>query len=99
MLDSLLILQRKDRDKLGERHEQFLKGEVTSFVCVVVKEDGTTEVDFDLVDAQDLRVHNKMGGGLLSAVEHLRNLALETKLKSDLLAGKALPGLPGAKLN
>lgn len=82
-----LILARKDRDKLGERHEQFLKGDVTSFVCVVVMADGTTQVDFDLVDAQDLRVHNKMGGGLMSAIDHLRNLALETKMKSDLLRG------------
>lgn len=82
-----LILARKDRDKLGERHEQFLKGDVTSFVCVVVMADGTTQVDFDLVDAQDLRVHNKMGGGLMSAIDHLRNLALETKMKADLLRG------------
>jgi hypothetical protein len=82
-----LILARKDRDKLGERHEQFLKGDVTSFVCVVVMADGTTQVDFDLVDAQDLRVHNKMGGGLMSAIDHLRNLALETKMKSDLFRG------------
>lgn len=84
-MDSPLILARKDRDKLGERHEQFLKGDVTSFVCVVVMADGTTQVDFDLVDAQDLQVHNKMGGGLMSAIDHLRNLALETKMKSDLL--------------
>jgi hypothetical protein len=82
-----LILARKDRDKLGERHEQFLKGDVTSFVCVAVMADGTTQVDFDLIDAQDLRVHNKMGGGLMSAIDHLRNLALETKMKADLLRG------------
>lgn len=83
-----LILARRDRDKLGERHEQFLKGDVTSFVCVVVMADGTTQVDFDLVDAQDLRVHNKMGGGLMSAIDHLRSLALETKMKTDMLRGE-----------
>ncbi len=86
-MDGSLILARKDRDKLGERHEQFLKGDVTSFVCVVVMADGTTQVDFDLVDAQDLRVHNKMGGGLMSAIDHLRNLAIEQNMRAELLRG------------
>lgn len=84
-----LILSRKDRDKLGERHDQFLKGQVTSFVTVCVMVDGTTEVDFDLVDAQDERVMNKMGGGLDSAKQHLVNLAREKRMRADFL--KTLP--------
>jgi hypothetical protein len=86
----LLILQRKDRDKLGERHDQFMKGEVTSFVCVVVRADGTTEVDFDVVDAQDQALYNKLGGGLISAVNHLREIALQERIKSDALKGNAI---------
>lgn len=82
-----LILQRKDRDKLGERHEQFLKGDATSFVLVVVMADGTTHVDFDCVDALGSALMNKLGGGLLSAIEHLRTLALEERMKTDILNG------------
>jgi hypothetical protein len=81
----MIILDRKDRDKLGERHDQFMRGEVTSFVCVVVMNDGTTHVDFDLVDAQDERVMNKMGGGLDSAYRHLVELARERRLKTDFM--------------
>lgn len=91
-----MIVGRKERDKLNERHEQFLRGDVTSFVCVVVKDDGTTEVDFDLVDAQDVAVHNKMGGGLLQALDHLRHLAVEKRMAADILRGVA-PGLSGGK--
>lgn len=93
------IVGRKERDKLNERHEQFLRGDVTSFVCVVVKDDGTTEVDFDLVDAQDVAVHNKIGGGLLQAIDHLRHLAVEKKMAADILRGNGptLPGLPRGK--
>lgn len=83
MGDGSVILARKDRDKLGERHDQFIKGEVTSFVCVVVMTDGTTHVDFDLVDALDERVMNKMGGGLDSAFRHLVELARERRMKAD----------------
>lgn len=93
------ILQRKDRDKLGERHDQFLKGEVTSFVCVVVKADGTTEVDFDVVDAQNQVLFNKLGGGLLSAVDHLRNLSLELKIKDETLRNDPRLYVPRVKRN
>ena len=87
MASDLLILQRKDRDKLGERHDQFQKGDVTSFVCVVVKADGTVEVDFDCADAQSLPLMNKLGGGLVSAIDHLRRLAVETQMRADILRG------------
>lgn len=80
-----IILERKDRDKLGERHDQFLRGEITSFVTVCVFADGTTEVDFDLVDAQHEAVLNKMGGGLDSAFRHLVELARERRMKADFM--------------
>lgn len=90
-----LILERKDRDKLGERHEQFLKGEATSFVLVVVMSDGTTHVDFDCVDAMHTPLMNKLGGGLMSALTHLRQLAVEERLKTDIMQGKG-PKLYGS---
>lgn len=82
-----LMLERKDRDKLGERHEQFLKGEATSFVLVTVMADGTTNVDFDCVDALHTPLLNKLGGGLMSALAHLRELALQERLKMDVMNG------------
>lgn len=91
------ILQQKDRDKLGERHDQFRRGEVTSFVCVVVKADGTTEVDFDVVDAQNQALYNKLGGGLLSAVDHLRNLSIELRIKDETLRGGPKLFVPHSK--
>lgn len=90
MADTGLILERRDRDRLGERHDQFQKGDVTSFVCVVVKADGTTEVDFDCHDAQNGQLMNKLGGGLLSALDHLRNLAVEARMRTDILRGSPL---------
>lgn len=78
-----LLLDRKDRDKLGVVHEKFLKGEVTSFVLVAVYADGKTEVNYDLVDAQDDKLLNKMGGGVMAAFDALRNMALELKIKND----------------
>lgn len=82
-----LMLERKDRDKLGERHEQFLKGDATSFVLVVVMADGTTHVDFDCVDALGTALLNKLGGGLMSALTHLRELALQERIKTDIMNG------------
>lgn len=78
-----LLLDRKDRDKLGIVHEKFMKGEVTSFVCIAVYADGTTEVNYDLVDAQNDKLLNKMGGGLMAAFDQIRNMALELKIKND----------------
>lgn len=82
-----LILERKDRDKLGIVHEQFLKGEVTSFVLVTVKANGEVEVNFDLIDAQNIPALNKMGGGLMSALGHLREMAIEKHIQSDIIRG------------
>lgn len=78
-----LLLDRKDRDKLGVVHEKFLKGDVTSFVLIAVYADGTTEVNYDLVDSQDEKLLNKMGGGLMAAFDQVRNMALELKIKAD----------------
>lgn len=83
-----LILNRKDRDKLGERHDQFRRGEIISFACVVVKADGTTEVDFDVVDARGPKEFNKLGGGMLQALEHLRNFALEAQIAANIQRGQ-----------
>lgn len=82
-----LILERKDRDKLGIVHEKFLKGEVVSFVLVAVAASGEVEVNFDLIDAQDIPSLNKMGGGLMSALSHLREMAVEKRIQSDILRG------------
>lgn len=83
-----LIGDRRDRDKLGVVHEKFLKGDVTSFVCVAVYADGQTEVNYDLHDSQNHALLNKMGGGLLAALDALRNMAAEAKIKNNILRGK-----------
>ena len=80
--------QRKDRDKLGIVHEKFLKGDVTSFVCVAVYADGTTEVNYDLHDLRHAGLLNKMGGGLIAALEALRNMAVEAKIHTNIHRGK-----------
>lgn len=76
-----LLLAKKNRDKLGELNDRFRRGEITSYVVVCVGVDGTTQVDFDMAHAADVSVANKLGGGLLSAVQHLRSLAVELKMR------------------
>lgn len=83
-----LILPRGERDKLGERHEQFRKGEIISFACVVVKADGTTEVDFDVVDARGPTEFNKLGGGMLQALEYLRQFAIDAQIAANIQRGQ-----------
>ena len=83
-----LLLDRKDRDKLGIVHEKFLKGEVTSFVLVAVSADGTTEVNYDMIDARDVNLLNTLGGGLLAALQALRNLAVEAKIGGNIQSGQ-----------
>lgn len=77
-----LILPRKERDKLGVLHEQFLKSEIESYVVIAVKIDGTTEVNFDLHDGLHMAGLNKIGGGLTAAFDHIRQLALELDAKT-----------------
>ena len=72
-----LILPRKERDKLGVLHEQFLKSEIESYVVIAVKNDGTTEVNFDVHDGMHMPGLNKIGGGLEAAWQHVRQLAVE----------------------
>lgn len=81
-----LLLNRKDRDKLGVVHEKFLKGDVTSFVLVAVYADGTTEVNYDLHDSQNADLLNKMGGGMMAALDALRNMARELRIKAGIMA-------------
>lgn len=83
-----LIGDRRDRDKLGIVHEKFLKGEVTSFVCVAVYADGQTEVNYDLHDSREVALLNKMGGGLLAALDALRNMATEAQIKANIMRGQ-----------
>lgn len=91
-----LLLQRQDRDKLGVLHDRLLKGEIESYVVVSVAADGTTQVDFDLHDANGRAGLNKMGGGLRAAHEHLTRLAVEMERKAQLdraleAAGETVP--------
>lgn len=78
-----LILPRKQRDKLGELHEQFLKSEIESYVVIVVKNDGTTEVNFDLHDGMHVPGLNKIGGGLRAAHDHVQQIAIELHAKQQ----------------
>lgn len=72
-----LILPRKARDKLGVLHDEFISGEIESYVVVAIKKDGTTEVNFDLHDSMHMPGLNKMGGGLSAAMSHIQQLALK----------------------
>lgn len=72
-----LILPRKERDKLGVLHEQFLKSEIESYVVIAVKNDGTCEVNFDLHESMHMPGLNKIGGGLAAAYQHVQQLAVE----------------------
>ena len=83
-----ILLDRKDRDKLGIVHEKFLSGEVTSFVLVAVAADGTTEVNYDAIDARDEALLNKLGGGLLAALQALRSLAVEARIGGNIQRGQ-----------
>lgn len=83
-----LIGSRKDRDKLGRVHDAFMKGDVTSFVCVSVAVDGTVEVNYDLIDSRHTPLLNKMGGGLLAALNALREMAVEANIANNIVAGK-----------
>lgn len=76
-----LILPRKERDKLGVLHEQFLKSEIEGYVVIAVKNDGTTEVNFDLHEALHMQGLNKIGGGLVAAHDHVRQLMIELDAK------------------
>lgn len=83
-----LIGSRNDRDKLGRIHEGFQKGDITSFVCVSVAADGTVEVNYDLVDSRHTPLLNKMGGGLLAALQALREMAMEANIANNIAVGK-----------
>jgi hypothetical protein len=76
-----LILPRKERDKLGVLHEQFLKSEIESYVVIAVKNDGTCEVNFDLHEGMHMPGLNKIGGGLTAAYNHVVQLAIELDAK------------------
>lgn len=78
-----LILPRRERDKLGALHDEFIAGDVESYVVIAIKKDGTTEVNFDLHDSMHEPGLNKMGGGLVAAHNHLVQLARELRDKEE----------------
>jgi hypothetical protein len=86
-----LILETKDKDALGIAHERFRKGDITSFVIVTVDLLGNTEVSYDVngaVKSQAVPLLNKLGGGLMAALEALRSLAIDEKIKSNIQRGQ-----------
>lgn len=86
-----LILETKDKDALGLAHEKFRRGDVTSFVLVTVDVLGNTEVSYDVngaVKSQAIPLLNKLGGGLMAALEALRSLAIEAKIGSNIQRGQ-----------
>lgn len=86
-----LILETKDKDALGIAHERFRKGDITSFVVVTVDLLGNTEVSYDVngaVRSHAVPLLNKLGGGLLAALEALRALAIEAKIGSNIQRGQ-----------
>ncbi len=86
-----LILPRKERAKLGVLHEQFLKSEIESYVVIAVKNDGTTEVNFDLHEGMHMPGLNKIGGGVSAEDSHVQQLAiaLDAKQKHEASLKKA----------
>jgi hypothetical protein len=89
-----IILPRRQRDKLGVLHDEFIAGDVESYVVIAIKKDGTTEVNFDLHDSMHLPGLNKMGGGLDAAKNHVFKLACEMRDEQE---ARVLTGLPGGK--
>ena len=86
-----LILETKDKDALGIAHEKFLKGDVSSFVLVTVDTLGNTEVSYDVnmaVRSETVPLLNKLGGGLLAALNALRQLAVDEQIKSNIQRGQ-----------
>ena len=88
---SSLILETKDKDALGIAHERFRNGDVTSFIVVTVDALGNTEVSYDVnsaVRSHSVPLLNKLGGGLMTALEALRSLAIDERIKSNIQRGQ-----------
>lgn len=86
-----LMLETKDKDALGIAHDRFKKGDITSFVVVTVDLLGNTEVSYDVnmaVRSQTVPLLNKLGGGLMAALEALRQLAVEQRIASNIQRGQ-----------
>lgn len=86
-----LILETKDKDALGIAHDRFKRGDITSFVVVTVDTLGNTEVSYDVngaVRSEAVPLLNKLGGGLLAALEALRQLAVEQRITSNIQRGQ-----------
>ena len=86
-----LILETKDKDALGIAHDRFKRGDITSFVVVTVDTLGNTEVSYDVnmaVRSHTVPLLNKLGGGLLAALEALRQLAVEQQIASNIQRGQ-----------
>jgi hypothetical protein len=65
------LLGQKNKDRLGLLHDEFLRGEISSYIIVRLQADGTVNVDFDFDDQVDLRlVIPKLGSGLGAANQH-----------------------------
>lgn len=84
-----IILPRRERDKLGILHDEFLKGDIEGFVVIAVANDGTVNVHFDLHDSMTMPGLNKIGGGLSAAMQHVRELALQLHAEQQLEIAEA----------
>jgi hypothetical protein len=66
--------QRKANSKLHEHAEQWEKGQVRSFACVAIYEDGTITADFDIEDVKSIGELNALGAGVANLYQHLKTL-------------------------
>lgn len=80
---------RASTNLLHQLGDGFERDDIRSFCVVFTRNDGTTEVEFGFNDPQVAEL-NKIGGGLLAAVQ--RASALSVRLKTY------IPGLKGNRL-